>query len=83
MNNRKRSIDKIANGIDWGEIGINMADWPKIKNFFNNIKISPTPTKAELRAKQAKFMINDRYFRKYYLGLCIKLKYRKKIKRRR
>lgn len=82
MNNRKRLIDKIANGIAWGEIGITLADLPKIENFFNTINISPTPTKAELRASKAKFIISDRYFRKYYLGLCIKLKYRKKIKRR-
>lgn len=96
MNNRRRLIDRITNenkkpsfGIAWGwnleERGmrITLADLPKIENFFNTIKISPTPTKAELRASKAKFMINDRYFRKYYLGLCIKLKYRKKIKRRR
>lgn len=83
MNNRRRLIDKIVKGIDWGEMGITLADLPKIENFFNTIKISPTPTKAELRARQAKFILNDRYFRKYYLGLCIKLKYRKKIKRRR
>lgn len=82
MNNRRRLIEKTRSWNLYEGIGITLADLPKIEHFFNTIKISPTPTKAELRARQTKFMINDRYFRKYYLGLCIKLKYRKKIKRR-